>query len=281
MTRPRILAIVALIALAIWFAPAMAWDSAVHEMVTRIAVGALPPGPLKSAFSAHVSELEHFSVEPDLLREEGDRNEGRRHYIDLEYYGNDPFAALDPNEAATAARFGARTLRKSGTLPWTIEREADTLAGAWREGDCRSVLKAAGYLSHYVADASQPLHTTIHYDGYPEDRGMHLRLERAADAYVAELELEVRPRIQLEKLDNVWTPVMAELRESHSLVSRTIAADRAVRSEARSARQFNRLLIADERGWIVKQLATAASILASVWQLEWDRGGQRSICGSN
>jgi hypothetical protein len=279
--RPGILAIAALIALAIWFAPAMAWNFAVHEMVTRIAIGALPPGPLKSAFLAHMSELEHFSIEPDLLREEGDKNEGRRHYIDLEYYGNDPFAALNPNEAATAARFGARTLRKSGTLPWTIENKADTLAGAWREGDCRSVFKAAGYLSHYVADASQPLHSTIHYDGYPEDRGMHLRLERAADAYVAELELEVRPRIRLEKLDNVWPPVMAELRESNALVAQTIAADRVARLKARSARQFNRLLIAEEHSWIVKQLATAASILASVWQLEWDRGGRRSICGSD
>jgi hypothetical protein len=64
--RPGILAIAALIALAIWFAPAMAWNFAVHEMVTRIAIGALPPGPLKSAFLAHMSELEHFSI---VLRE--------------------------------------------------------------------------------------------------------------------------------------------------------------------------------------------------------------------
>jgi len=272
------LGLAVILALAVPSAPALAWDSAVHRMVTRIAVGALPPGPLKTAFLANLANLEQMSVEPDLLREAGDKDEGRRHYIDLEYYGRDPFAALNPNQAAMEARLGARTLRKSGTLPWTIESQADALVAAWRQGDCRAVFKAAGFLSHYVADASQPLHTTMHYDGYAEDRGMHLRLEHAADAYGDELEREAAPRVRVENLTNVWTPVVAELRDSNGLVARTIAADRAARATGASTRQFDRILMADERGWIVGQLAVAASVLASIWQFEWERGGRRSIC---
>jgi hypothetical protein len=247
-------------------------------MVTRLAVGALAPGPLQQAFAANLANLEQMSVEPDLLREAGDKAEGRRHYIDLEYYGSDPFAALNQSESAMVQKFGARRLMKSGTLPWTIESESDALASAWRDGDCRAVLKFAGYLSHYVADASQPLHTTIHYDGYPEDRGIHQRLERAADVDVAELEREAAPRVRVEDLEGVWTPVIAELRESSALVPRVIAADRAARSATRSSRQFERMLMQDERGWIVSQVAVAASVLASIWQFEWRRAGHPAIC---
>lgn len=175
-------------------------------------------------------------------------------------------------------KFGARRLMKSGTLPWTIESESDALAGAWRDGNCRAVFKLAGYLSHYVADASQPLHTTIHYDGYPEDRGIHQRLELTADGYVAELEREAAPRVRVEDLDAVWTPVIAELRESSALVPRVIAADRGARSATRSSPQFERMLMQEERGWIVSQVAVAASVLASIWQFEWRRAGHPAIC---
>jgi hypothetical protein len=276
--RRHLLALAVLVALPA--APALAWNSATHRAVTRLAAAALAPGPLKSVFSGHLAELEQLSVEPDLIREAGDKNEGRRHYIDLEYYGSDPFAALNPNEAAMAERFSARTLRKSGTLPWTIENDAGDLADAWRAGDCRNVLKLAGFLSHYVADAGQPLHTTMHYDGYAQDRGMHLRLERATDAYLASLEREAAPRVHVEAIDNVWTPVIAELRASYALMPQTIAADRSARAASGSNAQFERILIQNERGWIAGQLATAASVLASIWQLEWQRGGRRSICAS-
>lgn len=276
--RQRLVALAALIALALPARPALAWDSGFHRMITRLAVNALAPGPLKQAFSANLSNLEYQSVEPDLLRAAGDKAEGRRHYIDLEYYGSDPFAALDQSESAMVQRFGARTLMKSGTLPWTIERDSEALADAWRSGDCRTVFKLAGYVSHYVADASQPLHTTIHFDGYPEDRGMHQRLERAADNYVPEIERQAAPRVRVEEITRVWTPVIAELRASHALVPRVIAADRSGRSAAGSSGEFDRMLMQDERGWIVNQAASAASVLASIWQFEWRRAGHRSIC---
>jgi hypothetical protein len=276
--RRRLAALIALLALVLAGPPARAWDSGVHRMITRLAVDALAPGPLKAAFSANLSNLQYQSVKPDLVRAAGDKAEGRRHYIDLEYYGRDPFAALVPNESAMVARFGARTLMRSGTLPWTIESQSEALADAWRAGDCRSIIGHAGYLSHYVADASQPLHTTVHFDGYRQDRGMHMRLERTADNYVAEIEREAAPQVRVAEIAAVWPAVIAELRESHALVPRVIAADREARAATGSRSQFERILMQNERGWIVKQAASAASVLASIWQFEWQRAGRPSAC---
>jgi Zinc dependent phospholipase C len=279
--RRRLVALIALVALGLSVRPAQAWDSGVHRMITRLAVDALPPGPLKAAFSANLSNLQYQSVKPDLVRAAGDKAEGRRHYIDLEYYGREPLAALNPDESAMVARFGARALMKSGTLPWTIERQSEALADAWRAGDCRSVIEHAGYLSHYVADASQPLHTTVYFDGYPQDRGMHMRLERTADSYVAEIEREAAPQVRVAEIAAVWPAVIAELRESHALVPQVIAADRQARSAAGSRSQFERILMQNERGWIVKRAVSAASVLASIWQFEWQRAGHPSACADD
>ena len=100
-----------------------------------------------------------------------------------------------------------RTLERAGTLPWTIEGVSDQLESAWRRGDCDAVLRLSGYLAHYVGDASQPLHSTIHYDGYAGDRGIHARIELAVDHSLRELEPMAAREIHVEEINDVWTPV--------------------------------------------------------------------------
>ncbi|MBF6570229.1 MAG: zinc dependent phospholipase C family protein [Candidatus Binataceae bacterium] len=259
----------------------LAWDAATHRMITRLAVAALPPGPLHNALAVNLNRIEYFSIEPDLLRERGDKAEGHRHFIDLEYFGSDPIAALDPNYAVMVNRFGTRRLRKAGVLPWAIEQEADLMATGLRDRDCASMLQAAGFLSHYVGDASQPLHTTEHYDGYSEDRGVHARLERTADLNVAELQRSAAPRIRLEKIASVWTPVIAELRQSNALIPELITADRQARSQAGSSWQLSQILMREDQQWITNQVADAASTAASIWQFEWERAGKPPVCIAN
>ena len=59
-------------------------------------------------------------------------------------------------------------------------REQDPGKRAWyREDRLRRealILRDMGYLSHYVGDGAQPLHTSIHYNGWGRDsepRGLH------------------------------------------------------------------------------------------------------------
>ena len=164
-------------------APAPAWDSRTHELIARLAIDALPPGPQRTLFEQNAMQLQQLAIAPDtVLRPLYGQAEGRRHYIDLEDFGADPFARLVPDEAAMQSQVGAELLQRSGILPWAIEDEASQAAAAWRRGDCEEALRHAGYLAHYIGDASQPLHTTRFYDGPdPSDRGMHARIEAAVD----------------------------------------------------------------------------------------------------
>jgi hypothetical protein len=273
-----------LIAISLWLqpAPVRAWDARTHRLIARLAIDALPESSLKRIFKAHDAELQEDAVAPDeILRPRYGHAEAIRHYIDLEYYGSDPFAQLKPDRALMEREFGPLTLEASGTLPWTIEDLARQVEQAWSKGDCAQAILLSGYQAHYIGDATQPLHTTNSYDGYPQDRGMHARLEGAADRSVNEIERLARPQVHLEKIGSVWPSTILELRHSNALIAATMDSDRAARAEtgAKRGEDFDRALMQREKPMVAQQIAEAASTLASVWLYEWNHAGSPSTCG--
>src|SRR5665213_1524927 len=176
--------------------------------------------------------------------------------------------------------FGTGMLQRSGTLPWTIKGTADGVEQAWRNGDCAQAIVLSGYLAHYVGDASQPLHTTRIYDGYPQDKGMHARLEGVVDQSVSESEPLARPQVHLEKIDSAWAATIVELRQSNSLLAIVFDSDRAARAETETKRgdDFDRALMRREMPMVAKQVAEAASVLASIWLYEWNQAGSPAAC---
>ena len=260
--------------------PARAWDAATHREITYLAIQTLPPSPLKLLFLKNLSQLEYFSVQPDVIRAKyGDEADKIRHYIDLEYYGADPFEALVADRDAMNRRFGASTLLRSGTLPWTIVEFSDAVEQQWSRGDCNELLRLAGFLAHYVGDASQPLHTTMHYDGYEGDRGVHRRIEEAADDDIRELSASAERQTHPVEIDSVWQATIAEIRDSNSHITELLEADRAARAQSSRGRSaYDDALMSRARPMLVGQIARAASVLASIWHYEWKRAGSPAGC---
>lgn len=286
--RPRaslahgfIVALLAIAAPALLLAvPACAWDAGTHRLITRLAVGALAPSPLADFLGQNERHLERFSVEPDtVLKNYYGKAETRRHFIDLEDYGPDPFAKLEPDENVMVQRFGRRKLDESGTLPWTIERRAGEMQAAWRKHDCAEVIRSAGYLSHYVADASQPLHTTIYYDGYRSDRGLHARFEFSAEQADTAVEESARRQVRIEPVKSVWETALAEIKQSHRLVTQVIDSERAARRAGPPlGPAYEEALMRADGAMIAAQVARAASTLASIWLFEWQQAGRPTSC---
>jgi Zinc dependent phospholipase C len=268
------------IALLCGVAPARAWDSATHRAITRLAVEALPPSPLKSALSHNEAALEVHAVDPDtVLKAAYGKAEARRHYVDLEQFGPDPWPALNPDIKQMQTRFGESTVERAGTLPWTIEDVSDQLQSAWRRSDCEAVVRLSGYLAHYLGDASQPLHSTVKYDGDPGDRGIHARIEVAVDDSIGELEPVAAREVRIEDINNVWTPSIAEIRDANGLIGELTRDDRAARSAAgHDKSEYQRALMHEDAAMFARQIAGAASVLASVWLFEWHRAGSPPSC---
>jgi hypothetical protein len=277
-----ILAAVAILSLISGVHPAYSWDSRTHMLIARLAVAALPPSPLAQAMAANEALLERDAVAPDFdLKRRYGHAEEIRHYIDLENFGPNPLDQLNPDLATMRQRYGDRTLERAGTLPWTIEITAGDVANAWRQGDCAKVIQMSGYLAHYVGDASQPLHSTKYYDGYPGDAGVHRRLESAADHEVPSLENEARPHVHISKIDSVWTVTIDEIRDANALIPEVLQSDRAVRAKSdHDWRAYDRDLMCREGTMIAGQVAAASSALASIWLYEWSQAGSPAACAT-
>jgi hypothetical protein len=277
---PRVLFGAAIVTLYL-VASAYAWDSRTHKLIARLAVDTLPQTSLRTALAGEENQLQDDAIAPDYaLKRENGKAETIRHYIDLEDYGPDPFANLNPDIATMRQRYGESTLERSGTLPWTIEQVASQIQEAWRNGDCRSAETLSGYLAHYIGDASQPLHTTRDYDGIAQDRGIHARLESATDASLNQLEPLARPQLKLIPVDSVWNVAIAEIRRAEALIPTITQADRAARATAppNDYHAYDRALMAQEAPLIATQIADASSVLASVWLYEWKSAGSPSAC---
>ena len=260
--------------------PARAWDSRTHQMIAELAIATLPPSPLKEFFSANSETLQEYSIYPDtVLRDRYGRAEERRHFVDLEVYGADPWAVLVADRAAMIQKFGVATLDRSGTLPWTIEEVADESRREWKSGNCPQVLRLSGYLAHYVGDASQPLHSTIHYDGYNyHDRGLHARIEKAVDLDRDDIYREAEMVPSVLPVSSVWDIATAEIRDANKHVDEVIQADRAARRGTGDREEYDRKLMKLERPMFAWQIHRAASVLASIWLYEWHQAGSPVVC---
>lgn len=204
----RILAFTAALALAL-AQPASAWGVQGHYMISTAAAKALPDSlPAFVRSDAAVAEI--GALGPELDRSKG---AGQPHDADLDpghYLNLDDSAkvegVVDLDALPGSRRDYDTALRKAGSneyavgyLPysledgweqvridfafWRVDRVGETKAEvpadrAWFATD--RVLREAltlrdiGIWSHYVGDGSQPLHVTIHYDGwgnYPNPNG--------------------------------------------------------------------------------------------------------------
>jgi hypothetical protein len=186
---------------------------------------------MPSFFHAASDQLEYLDPEPDRWRsrelESMDQAFSYDHYLDFE---NVPAGALDaPDRWEYLRRLYqaglARPERDAGFLPyrilelyqrlvteWRLWRQATGVERRWIE---ERIVNDAGILGHYVTDAAQPHHTTIHFNGwndrapnprgYTTERDFHARFEsdfvsaHVRFAHVLESFGQVEPLYRLEQ----------------------------------------------------------------------------------
>jgi hypothetical protein len=200
---------------------AQAWEARGHTMISRMAAELLPDTMpaflLAEGASRQIGEL---SREPDRWRDSGSTHDGERnsaHWVNLDdagrIDGGPTLAELpDTREAYDSLmREAGFSQYMSGYLPYAIidgwqqlvknfaywrvlvaasDNATDPAAAARLAQDRQLremlVLRDLGVWSHYVADAANPMHTTIHSDGWGEyanpkgytiERGFHTTFE--------------------------------------------------------------------------------------------------------
>lgn len=180
---------------------AVAWGEDGHRFVNRVAAEHLPED-MPAFFRKSGARLAFLGPEPDrwrdgkeLFKALGEVN-GPDHFIDMDKPEN--FEAL-PNDRYLYAdwlRAQGKDPKDIGFLPYSILegfQKVEVLFRMWREPQHeaerdqieQNIVYYAGVLGHYVADGSQPLHTSIHFNGWTTSsnpqlftrEGLHGRFE--------------------------------------------------------------------------------------------------------
>lgn len=162
---------------------AYAWGDEGHRMVNRLAASSLPADvPEFMRAKDAVALIEYLGPEPDRWRSSAEPElssaQAPEHFIDLEpadALGTLPHKRFDFLAKVYAA---GQNPTRIGLQPWEATEVWERLKAALRtyrqlaaeHKSTREVeqtaLFYAGWLGHYVGDASQPLHTTIQYNGW-------------------------------------------------------------------------------------------------------------------
>ncbi len=267
------------------------WGVWGHTRVTRWASYALPTA-LRPLYKQHLGYLEQQSLAPDRRRYLNPA-EAPRHYIDLEFYRQALSDTSVLRYADALARFGADSLRRHGELPWAVHRTYLRLVEAFAERDLPRALRLSAELSHYIADACVPLHTTVHYDGHStQQRGIHALWESTLpERYGYRIQAFIAPAVLIEApLRQAWGLVQ----HSHSQVDSVLSLDLRLRGQAaadsrlgysRRGRQTVRAPAADHAEayhalvgpMVESQLKRAAHLVASYWLTAWVEAGQPDV----
>jgi hypothetical protein len=284
--------------------PAMAWGNKGHQMINRLAWERLPKGMPRFLRSKNVgAEIEYLGPEPDRWRgasvPELSGAQGPEHYINFEnadkiefenagksgtlprqrwefVHALSVYAAAHPEEAAEMRP------EKVGLQPWEateVEERLQTAFRAWREakdkredasGAEAAIVFYMGWLGHYVADGSQPLHTTVQYNGwvganpqgYTTSRKIHEQFETAfVDANISAQDVELLMGTPVV-LGDVFADYVKYLRASNAQVETLYQMEKTG--------GFTGAGTAASRKFTEERLAAGATMLDSMWETAWE-----------
>jgi hypothetical protein len=263
-----------------------AWGEKGHLMINRVAMSVAGPS-LPEFMNASRNTLIYNGYEPDRWREE--RNtpmntaQAPDHFFDSELWG--AIATIEPDRYAFMNKLAERRIEliRVGYLPYAIVENYGRLRNAFRnwrnaktpqdrEAARASAVHYAGLMGHYVGDGSQPMHLSIHFNGwadgtpnprnYTKDRGLHGRYE-VAYVDVAIQEAQVRSKTQSpRRLTDVFGSIKAYLQQGFSELEPMYALEKGGEFNPQNPR-------AKGTDFITTQIARAATILGNLWYTAW------------
>jgi hypothetical protein len=256
--------------------PARAWGANAERLVASKAVETLPP-EIRGFFEANRDYVSRHVSEPLDLLEKHPLTERRNHFLYLDHYGKFPFDALPRNYQSAVSRFTKAKLESSGVLPWQIGVYSQKLTQAMRDHDWEQTRLAAAYLATYVAQASDPFHTTENFDGHLSGQtGVDMRFGfNLVDRYSLFFPMRPNDAIYLsDPTDHAFDSCMS----AHAWVENILLADRRAREGLSDYTDEYYDRFYNLTGAIlIRQLSDAATDVGSYWLTAWVNAGRPQL----
>jgi len=265
------------------------WGDHGHRLVASAAAAKLP-ATMPAFFRKAGPQLSYLNPEPDRWR---DRVESAldpamngaywsEHFIDLELVPGG--ALLAPNRYAYLDSVKAAGVKENpGLLPYQILELTQRLrvefrlwraaktpqTRAWIEA---RIINDAGILGHYVADGSNPHHTTVHHNGwvgdnpngYTTERNFHSRFESIyVETHMKLPEVTALMKSPVTLRAPVRDSVLTYLNRSHAELERLYQIDARARFDSNTT-------AAENRQFTAERLAAGAEMLRDLWWTAWE-----------
>ncbi|MDQ3290271.1 MAG: zinc dependent phospholipase C family protein [Bacteroidota bacterium] len=267
------------------------WGFFGHQRINRLAVFTLPPEMI-GFYKKNLAYITENAVNPDKRRYMVPQ-EGPRHFIDLDVYGDSAATKLPRTWQAATAKFSEDSLLKHGIVPWHINRVKNQLTEAFKQHDQMAILRLSADLGHYVADACVPLHTTHNYNGqFTNQRGIHglweSRLpELLADQYdylVGSAQYIDQPQLLAWQIVQRSNAALDSVFRFEKEVSESFSDERKYSFEERGgttvkvyAAAFSKAYHQRLNGQVERQMRLAIKLVGSYWYTSWVDAGQPDL----
>lgn len=268
------------------------WGFYAHKKINYYAVFLLPP-EMMVLYKPNINFLSDHAVDPDKRRYMI-KEEGSRHYIDIDIYGKAPFKELPRSWDEAIAKYGEDSLRAYGIVPWWIQIMLQRLTKAFKEKDETHILKFSAELGHYIADSHVPLHACHNHNGqFSGQKGIHGFWESRVPELLADKEYNFfigKAGYIKDPSRYIWDRVLESAAASDSVLllekelNNTYATDQKFAFEVRNnimIRQYSAgYTIAYNKklnGMIERRMRQSVYTVASFWYTAWINAGQPDL----
>jgi hypothetical protein len=272
------------------------WDSG-HFLTGRAAAEAVP-ADMPAFFRQAVDQLAYLSYEPDRWKDSAERaadpalngGSSAEHYLDIEQVP--PNTLTLPNRNDFLAAVGKRNLKGGdvGLLPYRaleLFQQLRVNFRLWRAAkDERTrafieqrILDDAGLLGHYIGDGANPLHTTIHHNGWvgkknprrwTTDNTLHARFEGKFVAAKILIE-DIRPRVSAAPrvVAQPRREILDFLTKSHGYVEELYRLEKIEPFSEKTTAETHKTFVAD-------RIAAGSTFLRDLWWTAYVTSDQSS-----
>ena len=280
--------------LLIAYLPSYCWGFWAHQKINYYAVFLLPP-EMMVLYKPNITFITEHAIDPDKRRY-AVADEGPRHFIDINDYGEYPYDSIPHKWEDAVAKYGEATVRKNGIVPWHVQIMLQRLTSAFKEKNFSRIMKNSAELGHYIADAHVPLHASNNHNGEKTNqKGIHGFWESRVPELLAEKEFDFfigRANYIKDPGKFIWDRVLESGQEADSVLlferqlTTEFGDDKKYSFEARNGviiKQYSSAFtIAFNKkldGMVERRMRQSIYAIASFWYTAWVNAGQPDLKG--
>lgn len=280
------------ILLLLLYTPAYCWGFYGHQRINYYAVFLLPP-EMMLLYKKNIQFLSEHAVDPDKRRY-AVKDEGPRHFIDIDVYGKYPYTELPRRWDSAVAKFGEEHVKENGIVPWHVQTMLYRLTDAFKAKDFARILKYSAEIGHYIADAHVPLHASSNHNGqHTNQKGIHAFWESRVPELLAEKEFDFFIG-KAEYIKNPGEFIWARVLESAAAADTVLSLERALTEQFSPDKKysfeerngvvirqyssgFTRAFNQQLNGMVERRMRQSIFAIASFWYTAWINAGQPDL----